>query len=96
MLVLVTYDVNTETKEGRRRLRQVALACKDYGQRVQLSVFECTITDTDLVKLRGRLLKLIDKTKDNLRLYVLDESARKRTECHGISGSVDFEAPLQV
>ncbi|MEK7474348.1 MAG: CRISPR-associated endonuclease Cas2 [Candidatus Coatesbacteria bacterium] len=96
MLVLVTYDVNTENKEGRRRLRKVALACKDYGQRVQFSVFECVVSDAELVRLRARLVKLIDNGKDNLRIYLLDEAARKRVEHYGISRSVDFEGSLQV
>jgi CRISPR-associated endonuclease Cas2 len=56
MLIVVAYDVSTETKEGRRRLRRVAQACKDYGQRVQKSVFECLVRDADWAKLRHRLL----------------------------------------
>jgi CRISPR-associated protein Cas2 len=96
MLVVVTYDVNTETKEGRRRLRKVAEACKNFGQRVQLSVFECVVNDTQLVRLRAHLLKLIDKSKDSVRIYLLDEAARKRIEHYGISGAVDFETSLQV
>jgi len=71
MLVLVTYDVNTETPDGRKRLRQVAKACQDYGQRVQNSVFECVVDSSLLLKVKDRLVKLIDPQKDSLRFYVM-------------------------
>jgi CRISPR-associated protein Cas2 len=58
--ILVAYDVNTETKEGRRRLRKVATACKDYGQRVQLSVFECSVDEAQYESLKAKLYKIID------------------------------------
>jgi CRISPR-associated protein Cas2 len=96
MIVLVTYDVGTEDAAGRRRLRRVARACLDFGQRVQWSVFECVVADRELVLLRARLLKEMDSEKDSIRLYFLDEAARKRTEHHGISKPMDLEGPLVV
>jgi CRISPR-associated protein Cas2 len=73
MYVLVTYDVCTLTKEGRRRLRRVAQVCLNYGQRVQLSVFECAVGETDLARLRHDLLEEINSGEDSLRLYLLGE-----------------------
>ncbi|MGB9623768.1 MAG: CRISPR-associated endonuclease Cas2 [Phycisphaerae bacterium] len=94
MLVLVAYDVNTETPEGRRRLRRVAQACEDFGHRVQKSVFECLVGERELVVLRKRLLDEIDAAKDNLRLYFLDELTRRRTEQYGVGTVPDMEGPL--
>jgi len=96
MLVLVAYDVNTETPEGRRRLRRVAQTCQDYGHRVQKSVFECLVGDRELVVLRKRLLDEIDARADNLRLYLLDELTRQRTEQYGVGTVPDMEGPLIV
>ncbi len=96
MLVVVAYDVSTEDKEGRRRLRRVAQACQDFGQRVQKSVFECVLRDRDWVLLRARLLTEFDAGKDSLRFYFLDELARERTQHHGVGRPVDLEAPLIV
>ena len=96
MLVLVTYDVNTETREGRRRLRRVARVCLDFGHRAQKSVFECLVGEKELVTLRKRLLDEIDDRKDNLRLYLLDEVTRQRTEKYGIDTVPDMEGPLIV
>jgi CRISPR-associated protein Cas2 len=96
MLVLVAYDVNTETKEGRKRLRRVARACEDFGQRVQKSVFECVVRQRDWVLLRARLLKEFDASADSLRFYFLDEETRQRTEHHGVGRPIDVEAPLIV
>ncbi|NJL02614.1 MAG: CRISPR-associated endonuclease Cas2 [Spirulinaceae cyanobacterium SM2_1_0] len=77
MDILVAYDVNTETKAGRRRLRQVAAVCKDFGQRVQQSVFECRVTQAQLEALRAKLLDIIHREQDNLRIYRLRSLARK-------------------
>jgi len=96
MLVLVAYDVNTETREGRRRLRRVAQACVDYGHRVQKSVFECIVGEKELVLLRKRLLDEIDVNKDSLRLYYMDENTRERTEVYGVNDVPDMEGPLIV
>lgn len=96
MLVVVAYDVSTETKEGRRRLRRVARTCLDYGQRVQKSVFECVLRDRDWVLLRARLLKEYAAGEDSLRFYFLDETAKTRTEHHGIRAPIDLEGPLVI
>jgi CRISPR-associated protein Cas2 len=96
MTVVVAYDVSTETTKGRRRLRRVAQACKDYGQRVQKSVFECVLRDSDWVTLKHRLLTEIAKEEDSLRFYFLDEIAKARTEHHGVGEPVNLEGPLIV
>lgn len=94
MNVLVTYDVNTETSEGQRRLRKVATICKNYGQRVQLSVFECQITEAQYEALRAHLLKAINPKLDNLRLYKLVGSRERYLESFGIDKYVDYDEPL--
>ncbi len=94
MTIVITYDVETKTPEGRRRLRHVAQACKDYGQRVQFSVFEVTVNDTRWTALRQRLMTEADLTKDSLRFYFLGEDAGKRTEHHGTKPSVSYQDPL--
>jgi CRISPR-associated protein Cas2 len=94
MVVLVTYDVSTESKEGRRRLRRIAKACESYGQRVQFSVFECSMPDALWVELRGKLLSLFDADEDSLRFYFLGKDDLGRAEHHGIKPSVDFDEPL--
>jgi CRISPR-associated protein Cas2 len=93
MLVLVTYDVQTTTPEGRRRLRKVANACRDYGVRVQLSVFECQVDPAQWVTLRARLLKLLDPSHDSIRFYMLGSGA-KRIEHYGRSRPIDVDGPL--
>jgi len=92
MLVLVTYDVATVEKAGARRLRRVAQACKDYGQRVQNSVFECRIEPQHWVVLRDRLLREIDRSQDSLRFYFLDRDVT--IEHHGTKKPINLEAPL--
>ncbi|MEK7674313.1 MAG: CRISPR-associated endonuclease Cas2 [Verrucomicrobiota bacterium] len=94
MLVLVTYDVSTVEKAGRRRLRRVAQACEDYGTRVQKSVFECQVGQKEWVLLRARLLQEIKDDEDSLRFYFLDEKAVLRTEHHGVNKPVDLTEPL--
>lgn len=94
MVVLVTYDVSTTSAEGRRRLRRVAGACLDFGQRVQNSVFECNVTWEQWTRLKIRLLKEIDPDEDSLRFYFLGKQWRRRLEHHGIDNSVDLEGPL--
>jgi CRISPR-associated protein Cas2 len=94
MLMLITYDVSTTTPEGRRRLRKVAQACKDYGQRVQKSVFECLVEPDQWIVLRANLLELINPDEDSLRFYPLDENVRRQIEHTGINEPVDFEGPL--
>lgn len=96
MLVLVTYDVNTETSEGRRRLRRVAKACVNRGQRVQKSVFECSIDAALWVKFRAMLVQEIDPARDSLRFYFLGNHWRERVEHVGARPSYDPDAPLLV
>lgn len=94
MLVLVTYDVSTLTKVGRRRLRRVAGCCLDYGQRVQNSVFECTVNQEQWARLRLRLLDIVELDEDSLRFYFLGNNWRRRVEHHGTKPSADLEGPL--
>ena len=93
MLVLVTYDVSTVTREGRRRLRRVARACQDYGTRVQLSVFECTVDPAQWAVLRARLLDMIEPASDSLRFYLLGSGVR-HIEHHGARAPLDPDGPL--
>lgn len=94
MLMLVTYDVNTQDTAGRRRLRRVAKACKDLGQRVQNSVFECEVDPAQWALLRARLLEEIDGEKDSLRFYRLGADGKRRVEHVGAKATVDLEGPL--
>jgi len=96
LMVLITYDVNTETKEGRRRLRQVAKQCLNYGQRVQHSVFECLVDPVQLRELRGRLEDLIDHEKDSLRYYNLGDNWHRRVDHVGAKPTYDPEGPMVV
>lgn len=91
MMVLITYDVNTEDKEGRKRLRQVAKKCVDYGQRVQNSVFECLLEPAQFVKLKNELESIVDKDKDSLRYYMLGANWKRRVEHFGAKESYDPE-----
>ena len=94
MLVIVTYDVSTETREGRRRLRRVAKLCEGIGQRVQKSVFECQLDLLRFEELERRLLAEIDDKEDNLRIYRITEPARLHVREYGCFRAVDFEGPL--
>ena len=94
MLMLVAYDVSTETTEGRRRLRRVARACLDFGQRVQNSVFECEVNPAQWTVLRARLINEIDVKADSLRFYRLGADGRRRVEHVGAKPIIDLEAPL--
>jgi CRISPR-associated protein Cas2 len=96
MLILVTYDVSTVDAAGRRRLRRVAQACKDYGTRVQKSVFECQVGQTEWTRLRTRLITEMDAEHDSLRFYFLDETAVQRIEHHGAAKPVDLNEPLML
>lgn len=96
MLILVAYDVSTETREGRRRLRRVAKVCQDYGQRVQKSVFECKVDPTAYEFLEKRLLDEIDSSEDNLRLYRLNEPIESHIKEFGQFRATDFDGPLVV
>jgi len=94
MLVLVTYDVNTETAAGRKRLRRVAKVCERFGQRVQKSVFECRVGQRELVRLRAALIDEINASRDSLRLYFINEQDRRRAEAYGQGRVWDFDGPL--
>ncbi len=94
MLVVITYDVNTETPSGQKRLRKIAKACEDYGQRVQKSTFECLIDSARWRQLQARLEQLIDKDKDSLCYYYLGDEWRKKIERVGANHPIDFEGPL--
>jgi CRISPR-associated protein Cas2 len=94
MLVLVCYDVNTEDKAGRRRLRRVAKVCEGKGQRVQKSVFECQLTLEEFEALERKLLDQIDLDKDCLRLYRIPETRGAEIKEYGSFKAVDFEGPL--
>jgi CRISPR-associated protein Cas2 len=96
MHMLVTYDVCTTTPEGERRLRRVAQACLDFGQRVQKSVFECSVTEVQFEKLRPRLLAEVNLEEDSLRIYRLPENVEQLREIHGRKPDVDFTGPLVV
>lgn len=94
MMVLITYDVNTTTAAGQKRLRKVAKACQDYGQRVQFSVFECLIDPARLKQLQASLEKLIDSDEDSLRYYYLGDEWRGRVVHVGAKPSLDLEGTL--
>lgn len=96
MLIIVTYDVSTETREGRRRLRRVARICEGIGQRVQKSVFECQVNLMQYEELERRLLAEIDEKEDNLRLYRLTEPVDLHVKEYGKFKAVDFDGSLIV
>lgn len=94
MLILVTYDVNTQDNEGKKRLRRVAKQCLNYGVRVQNSVFECVVDAAQLRVLKKKLMDEIDPKKDSLRLYNLGDKSDSKTEHIGIKPSLDVEDEL--
>lgn len=96
MLVLVAYDVATATPKGCKRLRFVAKACLDYGQRVQNSVFECVVDPAQWAELRHRLLGIYEPSEDSLRFYFLGKKWERRVEHHGAKPSFNPEGPLLV
>lgn len=96
MLILVTYDVSTDTAAGRKRLRRVAKVCQSFGQRVQKSVFECRVELIQYEELERRLLAEIDDNEDNLRLYRFTEPVERHIKEYGKFRAVDFVAPLVI
>jgi len=94
MLVLISYDVNTEDAAGRRRLRRIAKLCTSWGQRVQFSVFECLVDNAQWLKLRSALVAEMDEEKDSLRFYMLGNQWRGRVEHVGTKSSYDPEGAL--
>jgi CRISPR-associated protein Cas2 len=96
MLVLITYDVNTETDAGKKRLRQIAKICVDHGQRVQNSVFECMLDPVQLKNLQKNILDIIDKNKDSVRYYNLGKNWQRKVEHVGAKESYNPEGFLAV
>ncbi len=96
MFVLVTYDVKTSDPGGKKRLRRVAKVCKDYGQRVQFSVFECIVDPAQWTILRQRLIGEIEEESDSLRFYFLGSNWKRRVEHVGAKPSIDQEGLLLV
>ena len=96
MLILITYDVNTQTAKGRQRLRQVARQCVNYGQRVQNSVFECVADAAQFEAIKAKLVKLIDEEEDSLRFYVLGNNYKTRVEHYGAKPSYDVDDAIIV
>jgi CRISPR-associated protein Cas2 len=96
MLVLVSYDVSTITAAGRRRLRQVAKTCINFGQRVQHSVFECVVEPVQWVRLKNSLEGIIDKDSDSLRYYYLGSNWKHRVEHIGAKPSIDLDDAIIV
>lgn len=94
MLVVITYDVSTETAAGQKRLRRVARECQNYGQRVQNSVFECHLDSAELRTVEAVLEKTIDKEKDSLRFYVIGSSYEGKVKHIGARPSVDVTDTL--
>jgi CRISPR-associated protein Cas2 len=96
MLVLVSYDVSVSTPGGKRRLRQVAKTCINFGQRVQFSVFECVVEPAQWVALKAQLEKIIDTNADSLRYYYLGANWKRRVEHIGAKPGIDIDDPLIV
>lgn len=94
MLVLITYDVNTETAAGKTRLRKVAKQCVNYGTRVQNSVFECVLDPGQCLLLKNTLTDIIDESVDSLRFYYLGDKKKAKVEQVGVSRGVNVNAPL--
>ncbi len=94
MLVLVTYDVNTLEEGGKKRLRRVAKACEDFGQRVQFSVFEIEVDPAQWVKLKSRLESVIRPEHDSLRYYFLGANWQRKVEHVGAKPATDLNGPL--
>ena len=94
MLVLITYDVNTETALGKKRLRKVAKQCENYGRRVQNSVFECILDQTQSVMLKQILSDIIDENVDSLRFYYLGNKYQTKVEHVGVERGIAIDQPL--
>ncbi len=94
MMVLVSYDVSLKEAAGSRRLRRIANVCKNYGQRVQYSVFECIVDPAQWTNLRAQLIQEMDETQDSLRFYFLGANWKRRVEHVGAKAGMDQEGPL--
>ena len=96
MMVVVSYDVCTEDRAGARRLRRIAKVCKDFGQRVQFSVFECLVDPAQWTLMRQRLIEIMDEDRDSLRFYFMGANWKNRVEHVGAKAVVDIEGPLII
>lgn len=96
MMVIVSYDVSTIDKEGKKRLRKIAKECVNYGQRVQNSVFEIDVDYSTFLKVQDKLIKLMDKEKDSLRFYYLGNNWKKKVEHIGATPTYDPEGTLII
>lgn len=96
MMVVVSYDVNTEDREGARRLRRIAKVCVNHGQRVQYSVFECVVEPAQWTLMKRQLIEIMDDEKDSLRFYFMGANWKSRVEHLGAKEVVDIEGPLIV
>ena len=96
MLVLITYDVSTDSAAGRKRLRRVAKQCENFGQRVQNSVFECLVDPAQFADLKAKLLDEVDTDEDSLRFYFLGAEWKRRVEHHGTKAAYDPEGPMII
>ena len=96
MYILITYDVDTISETGQKRLRQVAKACQDYGQRVQNSVFECEVTEAQFILLKSRIESIIDEKLDSIRFYFLKRNNQRRVSALGKVTSYDVNEAIII
>ena len=96
MFVLITYDVNITSTQGAKRLRNVARACLNFGKRVQNSVFECILTESQFVVLRDQLKGIIDAEQDSIRFYILGKNWKRKVESLGKDTGIDFTDELII
>lgn len=96
MMVLITYDVDTISEDGNKRLRKVAKVCRDYGVRVQNSVFECKLTDAQFLILKNKIKNIINEEVDNIRIYVLGNKSNHKIEVIGKQRAIDFDGELII
>jgi len=93
MFIVICYDVETTNAQGRRRLRKIAKICESHGQRAQKSVFECKMDESLYIKFEHKLLSVMDKNSDSLRIYILDEFSVKKIKNFGKAKLIDYEEP---
>ena len=96
MYVLITYDISTETEAGKRRLRRVAKACVNKGQRVQNSVFECKLDEAELVLLKKELRSILDAEKDSIRFYRHSKNYKSKIETMGVNNGYDIDGAIII
>ena len=96
MFILITYDVNTSTPQGAKRLRQVAKVCENYGSRVQNSVFECVVTETQLELIKNQISRIINVSNDSIRFYLLGSNWQRKVQTLGRDNSIDVTGELII